>query len=113
MSAVGKGTLFSTINKDFMKCNFVIEEACTVTGMVQHHIEITSLCVTFLTKKVTPQQDEECIWILEKIMNTILAYPNKEFKFVYDRTIITKNGWVDQGDISQGNNNLFQFRSQI
>ena len=84
-----------------------------MTGMVQHHIEIMSLCVTFLTKKVTPQQDEECIWILEKIMNTILAYPNKEFKFVYDRTIITKNGWVDQGDISQGNNNLFQFRSQI
>ena len=77
LSAGGKGTVCSTVNMNFMKCNSVIEEAYMVTGMVQHHIERMRLCVTFLTKKGTPEQDGECICILGEIMNTILAHPKK------------------------------------
>ena len=82
MSAVGKGTLFSTINKDFMKCNFVIEEACMVTGVVQHYIEIISLYVTFLTKKGTQEKHGEFILITEEIMNTILSHPKKRLIYL-------------------------------
>ena len=39
-------------------------------------------------------------------MNTILAHPNKKFKFADDRTIIMKTAWFDQGAISHGNYNL-------
>ena len=51
LPAVGKGTVFSTVNTNFTKCDFVIEEACMVNGMVQHHIKSMSFCDTFLTKK--------------------------------------------------------------
>ena len=113
LSIGGKVTLFSIVNTNFMKCNFVIEESCTVTGMVQHHIESMSFCVNFLTKKRTPEHDGECIWISGEIMNTILAHPEKKFKFVHDRKIIMKTRWVDRGAISQGNKNFSQFMSQM
>ena len=45
LSSGEKFTVFLTVNKNFMKCKFIVEEACMVTGMVQHHIRSMGFCV--------------------------------------------------------------------
>ncbi len=89
--------VLSTIAHDLNARNFIIHEAYQVNGLPVGQVESMHYCVTFLGKDAKPVQGHSHVWISGSAMNGIVSHKLKKKKYVYDETIVSKEGWVHRG----------------
>ena len=81
----------------------MIHEASLVFGMPLGQLESMIFCISisFLNKKAKVEANGRKMLIKGSVMNFLLSHRLKKNKFVFDETIIHKEGWVDHEVVSQ------------
>ena len=85
-----KGSVLCNVSSDFLKANFIIHWASLIEGGVLS-IHGMIFCVSFLTQNAEPLEE---IWVSGSAMNSIASHALKKKKFLYNWTIIHKDGWT-------------------
>ena len=92
------GNVLNSLSNDVNTKKNIIHEMMLVGGMPTHEVESMSYCVTFLDKYAQPLLNHSHDWISGKAMNDIITHQNKKKKFIFDDTVIFKQGWI-LGDV--------------
>ena len=101
----GKGCVFGSLSKKLLGANFVIHEACVAHGKRHDVVEGLNYLVTFLNHKGEPDT-EYCganIWVDGNVMAILVNTTNQKTKYIFDETIISKEGWTIRAPVLQSN----------
>jgi len=77
----------SRLDKTQLRSNFVLHEARIMVDKTMYYH------VSFLNEHAQPGEKS---WISWDVMNTIITHSNVKRKFVFDKTITHKQGWIHQ-----------------
>lgn len=83
---------FSSLEKAEIGRNVIIHEAHQLRGNEMSYDQMVYR-VSFLNDNAEIYVEK---WISWEVMNAIITHTNKKIKFVYDETIVMKQGWVQQ-----------------
>ena len=108
MTDAAAGLVFNTVESRFKNANFIIHEASLIVGLQYFHIENLNYRITFLDKLANPVEGASSIWIGGHSMQTLVAHSNRLVKYVFDETIIHKQGWCDRMSLTQEFSQLSQ-----
>ena len=89
----GRGDVYDRIDKGWLNTNFIIQEACLVSGKGLVHVESMIFCVSFFNNRGESHINGTNMWIEGTVMNSLVSHKLKKKKFVLDGTIIHKPGW--------------------
>ena len=89
--------VFSNIKVELLKVNFIIHETVQLPGLPWNQVESMNFKVSFLDRGALPMETWNNVWISGGVMNTIISPTMKKMKFIYDETIIMKDGWRSRG----------------
>ena len=101
MTTAAEGVVFNTVDCRFKNANFIIHEASLIVGLQSVHIENLNYRITFLDKFANPVEGAIQFWIGGHSMQTLVAHSNRLVKYVFDETIIHKQGWCDRMLLTQ------------
>ena len=108
MTDAAAGLVFNTVESRFKNANFIIHEASLIVGLQSVHIENLNYRITFLDKFANPVEGAIQFWIGGHSMQTLVAHSNRLVKYVFDETIIHKQGWCDRMLLTQEYSQLSQ-----
>ena len=89
----GKGDVYDQIDKAWLNTNFIIQEACLVSGKISGHLDSMNFCVSFPIYKGENDKKGTDMWIDETVMNALVSHKLKKRRFVFEKTIVHKDGW--------------------
>ena len=89
--------VFSNIKVELLKVNFIIHETVQLPGLPWNQVESMNFKVSFLDRGALPMETWNNVWISGGVMNTLISPSMKKVKFIYDETIIMKEGWLSRG----------------
>ena len=85
-----KGSVIGNVSSEYLKANFIIHSASLIEGRAPG-IHGMNFCVSFLTPNAMPLEE---VWVSGSAMNTMATHGLKKKKYVYDQTMISKDGWT-------------------
>ena len=89
--------LFSNLKLELLKANFIIHETVYIPGLPLNQVDSLNFKVFFPDRDALPMQTCNNMWISGGVMNTLISPNMKKVKFIYDETIIMKEGWMSRG----------------
>ena len=95
------GVALDNIHSIQKNANFIIHEACILPGLPTNSIESMSFCISFLARNGEPNEGTKRNWITGDIMASLVSHLNRKMKFVFDETIVHKEGWSTRDVLSQ------------
>ena len=91
---------FTNLSDDLLRSNFLVNAAVSGddTGC---SLERMTFQVTFLNQAGDEHLDRSRMWITGDAMSSLVSFSRKKTKFVFDETIVMKDGWRERNILSQ------------
>ena len=64
-------------------------------------VENMNFCVSFLTATGETDSEMDRLWVSGNVMTGLLSHSNRKVKYVFDKTVVMKDGWLTRDLVSQ------------
>ena len=88
------GSVIGSLSTEQSSANFIIHSASLVKGGGSD-IQGMNFCVSFLSSYAQPM---EKVCVSGRAMNSMITHNKRKKKYVFDETIILKDGWMSRGN---------------
>jgi hypothetical protein len=90
----GGGTPMGNLPTQCIRANMIIEQAS------QTPANTIVFCATFLGSNASPMNDYHHLWITNDALDTCVNTQTVKVKYIYDQTIVHKDGWLSRSQHS-------------